>query len=493
MRLRRRTFDAGGTAGSALHDAAVHPLVAQTGLEISHRALVNPGETLVLAVSGGRDSMVLLDVLHTLAPSSGTRLVVAHLDHGLRGANSAADARFVGRQASRLGLHFVMEQTDVAALKRSNRLSLEMAARQARHEFLARTARAMDARTVVLGHHRDDQTELFLLRLLRGAGGCGLAGMRWISPSPADRAVRLIRPFLSQTRSALAAYARDRQVPYRRDASNRDLEPLRNRIRQRLLPLLRREYAAAVDNAVWRSMEIVGAEADLASQSAARWLEHPDHAAFEQLHLAVQREAIRSQLWSLGVPADFTLVEELRRFAERPVTAGPALAVTRDISGIVRAIKPAGDRFDPASLELDLTGRAGECVFGELQIHWQRVARRGTPGTRTARHGIEQFDAAKVGNRVLLRHWRPGDRFQPTGMPAPVKLQNLFTNAGIDRARRHQLVVATTASGDLFWVEGLRMAEGFKLDKRSRQRLKWRWHRSGQGGQRQVAPGWAPC
>jgi tRNA(Ile)-lysidine synthase len=93
---------------------------------------------------------------------------------------------------------------------------------------------------------------------------------------------------------------------------------------------------------------------------------------------------------------------------------------------------------------------------------------------------MELFDAAKGGNTVLLRHWRRGDRFQPIGMAAPLKLQDLFVNAKIERSFRHELVVATTASGELFWVEGLRMAEGFKLDKQSRQRLKWQWQRSGQ-------------
>jgi tRNA(Ile)-lysidine synthase len=462
------------------YDPGVHPLVVQTEREIAGRRLFKPGETLLAAVSGGLDSMVMLSVLCELLPSPATHLVVGHFDHGLRGRASTADAAFVKRHADQLGLRCVIEPGDVKALTRAKRLSMEMAARQARHQFLARTAQAVEAQVIVLGHHRDDQIELFFLRLLRGAGGAGLGGMQWVSPSPANPQLLLIRPFLMQTRAALEEYAKEHQVPFRRDASNRRLEPLRNRIRHRLLPLLRREYQSAVDDTVWRSMEILGSQADFASQTAARWLLDSNPVAFEHLHAAVQREAIRSQLWSLGASADFELVEELRRTSGRPVAVSSGVTVARDGSGRIRPIRSVHMPFAPAEAELDLKGRGGETQFAGVTIRWQRIARAGVCQQRPAQSGMELFDAAKVGNTVLLRHWRRGDRFQPIGMAAPLKLQDLFVNAKIERSFRHELVVATTASGELFWVEGLRMAEGFKLDKQSRQRLKWQWQRSGQ-------------
>jgi tRNA(Ile)-lysidine synthase len=469
--------------GAVHYDSAMHPLLVQTQHEIADRQLLKPGETLLAAVSGGLDSMVLLAVLYQLLPSPKTCLVVAHFDHGLRGRASAEDAAFVKRHAERLGLACVTERGDVEALTRATRLSMEMAARRARHEFLARTAQAMEAQAIALGHHRDDQIELFFLRLLRGAGGSGLGGMQWRNPSPANHKVLLIRPFLTQSRAALEAYARDHQVPFRRDASNRRLEPLRNRIRNKLLPLLRRDYQQAVDDTAWRTMEIVGAHADFVSQTAAKWLQDLRPTAFDHLHVAVQREAIRSQLWSLGTPADFRLVEELRQTHGRPVTVRPGIAMARDDTGRIRRIEPIQAPFNkPAIVEVELKGREGECEYAGLLIRWKRLPGAGVPQCRSAEHGTEQFDAVKVGNRVLLRHWRKGDRFQPIGMPTPVKLQDLFVNAGISRRLRHELVVATTATGDLFWVEGLRIAEGFRLDKQSRQRLKWQWHRSGHGG-----------
>jgi tRNA(Ile)-lysidine synthetase-like protein len=166
--------------------------------------------------------------------------------------------------------------------------------------------------------------------------------------------------------------------------------------------------------------------------------------------------------------------------------------VVRDARGSLHATEPEATRSEPATLELELKGRGGACVFAGVEIRWQRGVGRGIQGRGAARPGLERFDAAKVGDRVRLRHWRPGDRFQPIGMPAPVKLQDLFVNAGIERERRRQLVVAATAAGELFWVEGLRMAEGFKLDKESRHRLKWQWLRSAPDGQRLVASGLTP-
>jgi tRNA(Ile)-lysidine synthase len=470
------------TLAAARYDAAVHSLVVQTAREMADRQLFTPGENLLVAVSGGRDSMVLLAVLFEVVPSPKQHLVVAHFDHGLRGAASSADAAFVQRHASRMGLRCISERGDVPELKRRNRLSIEMAARLARHEFLARTAQTIEAGTVVLGHHQDDQVELFFLRLLRGAGGSGLGGMQWSSPSPANRKLCLIRPFLSQNRAALAAYARERKVPFRRDASNRTLEPLRNRIRLRLLPLLRRDYQEAVDGTVWRSMAILGAEADFAREAAAQWLKEPHRIGFHRLHLAVQREALRSQLLSVGVSGGFDMIEQLRQSVGQPVTVSPNLAVVRDETGQIQVMETLVHAAKPDALEVELKGRGGECSFAGLKICWQRVAGQGACQRGTRRPGAEQFDAAKVGDRVVLRHWRPGDRFQPIGMPAPVKLQDLFVNAKIARARRHRLVVATTGWGELFWVEGLRMAEGFRLDNQSQQRLKWRWHRRGERG-----------
>ncbi|MGD0094548.1 MAG: tRNA lysidine(34) synthetase TilS, partial [Planctomycetota bacterium] len=150
---------------------------------IQTRRLFHPGQRILVAVSGGVDSMVLLQLLHELAPRHGWQLTAAHLNHQLRGRSSEADERLVRRTVQKLTVPLLVGRAAVLERARAGKLSVEMAARELRHGFLARTARQRHIPTVALGHHADDQLELFFLRLLRGSGGEGLAGMKWRTPS----------------------------------------------------------------------------------------------------------------------------------------------------------------------------------------------------------------------------------------------------------------------------------------------------------------------
>ena len=164
------------------------------------------------------------------------------------------------------------ESADVRAFAAKSKLSLEMSARKLRHEFLARTARKQKIKTIAVAHHADDQVELFFLRLLRGAGGEGLAGMKWRSPSPADKSISLIRPLLGFSKAELLAFARENKIHFRDDATNFSSDFLRNRIRNQLLPLLRNDYQPGLAAAVLRVMDIVGTEAEFVSDTAWWWL-----------------------------------------------------------------------------------------------------------------------------------------------------------------------------------------------------------------------------
>src|SRR5205814_10548712 len=144
--------------------------------------------------------------------------------HQLRGRSSAVDERLGRQAAGKLRLPVLVERAEVRRFARAHKLSLEMAARQVRHDFLARAAAQKSIPTVALAHHADDQLELFFLRLLRGSGGEGLAGMKWRNPSPSDPKIELVRPLLDQPKSALRAYAAQRKIRFREDASNALLE-----------------------------------------------------------------------------------------------------------------------------------------------------------------------------------------------------------------------------------------------------------------------------
>jgi tRNA(Ile)-lysidine synthase len=429
----------------------------------------------LVAVSGGADSIVLLHLLHALAAQRGWKLFVVHFNHQLRGRSSDADERLVRKTAAALDLPFVVGTGPVGALAQERGQSIEMVARELRHAFIARTARRLRIRTVALAHHADDQVELFFLRLLRGAGGEGIAGMKWCSPSPANSKVQIVRPLLNVSRADLEQFARENKICFREDASNASHDFLRNRIRHELLPLLRGRFQPALNQTVLRLMEIVGAEAQFAEAAAHAWLTNP-HPSFENLAIPVARRVLQLQLQRHKVRPDFDLIESLRLSPDKPVALSPVATVARDVAGRVSVCPISSPVFNRSRYVVELQGREGQGSFGGLRFRWRIINRRGTTLPRRARNS-EILDVDRVGRRIALRHWQPGDRFQPIGLPGSVKLQDWFTNQKIPRRRRRELVVAITERGDVFWIEDQRIGENFKLTQETKRRLIWRWGR----------------
>jgi len=425
--------------------------------------------------------MVLFHALHSLAGKARWKISVAHFNHRLRGRSSDADEKLVRQTAAALKLPFAAGGADVKTFARESRLSVEMAARKLRHEFLARAARERKIPAVALAHQADDQVELFFLRVLRGAGGEGVAGMKWRAPSPVNPKITLVRPLLGFSKAEIVSFARANKIPFRVDVSNVSNDFLRNRIRNELLPLLRKNYQAGLNRTVLRLMEIVGADSDFAGRGASRLrlvCVRPlaGRRLFGDWPVAVQRRVLRLQLGEAGIAADFDLIESLRQSPDQFVSVGPETSVARDRFGEIKLRTEAEPGFNAGELAVKLAGQTGEAVFAAVRLAWKFDARNQFERSR-GKTGGEFFDAEKVGKEITLRHWRPGDLFQPIGLPAPAKLQDLFTNAKIPRARRHRLIVAAAAGGEIFWVEGLRISGNFKLTPETRRRLAWRWRR----------------
>ncbi len=261
-----------------------------------------PTTRLILAISGGRDSLALL---HALVASGRKNLVVAHLDHRLRGRASTADATFVQRQATRLDLPIFTGRADTRAYAAARAISLELAARELRHTFFAAAARAHRCNDIVLAHHADDQIETILHNFLRGTGPTGLTGMKTATHLQIDRrTLTLHRPLLTVRRAEIDAYVRDQKIPFHEDTSNRDPAHTRNRLRHDLLPLIERTFGPSFAEAALRNADILRAEDEhLAAEANAFPLtpELPAH-ALRDLPVALQRRAIRRWLKHHAIP-----------------------------------------------------------------------------------------------------------------------------------------------------------------------------------------------
>ncbi len=447
--------------------ASVSEFLQRIEGEIQSRRLLARGQKILVAVSGGADSMVLLHTLNSLASENRWQISVAHFNHQLRGRASEADETLVRRTAAKRRLSFFGGSADVKTFASRSKISVEMAARKLRHEFLAKVAREQKISTIALAHHADDQVELFFLRLLRGAGGEGLAGMKWRSPSPAGGKTSLVRPLLACTKAELLAFARDSKIQFRDDATNFSADFLRNRIRNELLPLLRKKYQPAVDKSILRLMDIVGAEAEFVGMAACAAV-----GEFSGRSTAVQRRFVQQQLIAAGVVSDFDLVEQLRRTPGKFVCVSPGLAIARDEAGAIELRELFQKGFSGDATNLRFRGKAGRAALGDRKFQWQFLSQK-VFSVPQPKPGTEFFDADKVGDEIILRHWRAGDRFQPIGMKLAAKLQDLFVNAKIPAARRRKLVLAATAAGEIFWVEGLRIGENFKLSPTTKRQLRW--------------------
>jgi len=446
--------------------------------------------------------MVLLHAMDALAKKRNWKLGVAHLNHRLRGRSSDADEILVSKTAKKLKWPLFVERLARGQLRQAANSSLEMAAREARHGFLARTALAFDSRKIALAHHANDQVELFFLRALRGSGSQGLAGMRKLSPLPGHRELMLARPLLALEKSELERYARLNGVEFRVDASNRRLDIPRNRIRHELLPLLARSYQSAIVPVIARVMSLVQADADAIQDLALKWLaanhgpdkqghrcsslELPD---FEKLPLGLKRRVVLEQLIALNISPDFDLIENLVshpncaisvKWTEVAGGSGSVQRVYRADGGLLHKVKSQAQARLSAPVQTELAPGAGVIRFDGVIIRWKILNCNRKDVFRVLKkesRQVEYFDAAKVGKSLYIRHWQAGDRYQPIGLRGHKKLQDCFTDLKLARDLRQKLLVATCSKGDIFWVEQLRIGDDFKVTERTNSLLEWCWER----------------
>lgn len=417
-----------------------------------------PTCTLLVACSGGTDSLALLDALNILRTEGGAQIICVHYEHGIRGADSLADAYFVEEFCRVREIPFVLGTGDVRAYAHAHRLSLETAARVCRYDFLHRvqTERGCDA--VVLAHHADDLAETVLLRILRGTGTQGLAAMReWDG--------RHLRPLLTVTRAQIEQYAAVRGLMPRHDATNDAMEARRNRIRHELLPQLARTYNPAVRDALTRLSVLAAEEDDLLSAFARTELERAAHpaglsiTALRALHPAMQRRVLRL-FWmrETGAAQDFSHHHEERMrallFAEGAVRAqmqGGWYAFAR--YGVLTLMRRAQESAQNKEIMLSFTREYVIINFQGIQFEFRHLScMTANDWMRMKRCEAVYADLEHL-PPLVLRTRRAGDFMQlPIGRK---KIKNILMDDKIPREERDAIpLLALADTQEIFWIAG---------------------------------------
>jgi tRNA(Ile)-lysidine synthase len=469
-------------------------MLDQVKKTIKQYRMFTPGDRVLVAVSGGVDSVVLLYALRELQKSEKLSLAVAHFDHAIR-ANSAADAEFVKKLARSLKLRYYSERADVPAYAKAQKLSLEVAARTLRYQFFERIAKAHDFKKIALGHTLNDQAETLLMRLLRGAGLEGLSGIPPVRPSGE---LTYVRPLIECTRDQIVAFAQAHKLSWREDPTNYDTTIVRNKIRHELIPILK-EYNPKVLEALGRTARLLGQAAHVldcqAEQALATLitskntqelaLDLKDLVAMpEYLQALVLRRAI-ARVNPLCEP-EVAHIEALLRWVSRRGTGElhlPAgVRVLRRHNQLIVTRRPAAPlkRFEY------LLTVPGETTLSE--IGWRFVIRSLHPhprpyltltlsvygeGTGEVR-GRALLDADKIQGSLVVRNRRPGDRIRLRS--GTKKLQDLFTDKKIPREQRDAIPLICDENA-LIWIVGEAVHEDYRATPQTKHILEIRAER----------------
>lgn len=439
--------------------------------------MLDKGDKVLVAVSGGPDSIALLHFLNEIAPVYSLGLHVFHLNHLIRGKEADKDVEFVEAFASKLGVPSTLMSFDVPALMEREKLSMEDAAREARYMLMDQLASELKANKTALGHHADDQVETFLMRIIRGAG---LEGLGSISP------VRdhYIRPFIEIGKDDILRYIYDNDLEYRIDASNEDLSILRNRIRHELVPLLN-DYNPQFKGSLLKTISIIREDQSHLDELTGEVFDNLADTGDEIVRFPVQGLAAQS-------------VSLQRRLVRKCIKW-----VKSDLHGIefkhVEAILD-GLRRVPPQIELELPD--GIVVFTEydwLVFGKKRLfeatpiepVRLSVPGVTTVeslgtkikaefvspielafeRNGsIAHLDADKLPDELKLRTREPGDSFRPFGMTGEKKLQDFFVDEKVPRRERDRVPIIVS-NDKIIWVAGFRIDDRFKVTEETKRVL----------------------
>lgn len=465
----------------------LHPFEIKTLDYIEEHKLIGPGENILVAVSGGPDSTALLRVLYSLRESLEiARLGVLHFDHKLRGSDSDEDRTFVERLSKDLGISCASKIEDVKEFQKNRHASLEMAARECRHRFFSESMERFNAQRLALGHTANDQAEELILRLLRGSGPSGSAGML---PKTAGG---LIRPLLFATRRQILGYLQDTGSNFRQDMSNLDPFCQRNALRLEIFPTLEKRFNKRIVETLSRHARLVQDEEDYWDQEIrALWPrilieENPSRMALLipeliRLHPALERRVLRfaierfrgNLLGIYAVHIEALCLWLLRARSGSGLHLPGGLRAQRSQDEIVFFKAASTGRrcsLAPASIEIPGPGSYSFLDF-QIDLSLEEISPDDSSKPAPALpSNTVRMDADRIDWPLLIRWWQPGDRFRPLGLGGSKKLQDFFTDAKIAVFERNRIPLLCDRE-KICWVAGYRLDERVKLSPGTRRVL----------------------
>ena len=461
---------------------------------ISQHKMIEDGETVLVAVSGGADSLALLYGLHALRSQLNCELHVVHLNHCLR-PEADVDAECVQRHAADLGVPCTVQRAEVPRLVKQWKLSVEAAGRKARYQFYESVCTEVSATKVALGHHQDDIAETVLMNLIRGSGTSGLKG---IAPV---RDIKFIRPLVGSTRQQIEAFLTSIGVTPQQDTTNTDVNYLRNRVRHELIPQLACDYNPNIKTGLSRTADVLGAESEYLDTVARKAFEtcriqspHKnvvlDRMKFRQYHIALQRRMLRQSTFEiLGDMSDlyFSHCEAMLNLIEGD-TPNTVLALPNDLR-FRRAYQQLIFERKPVEIKsfaypVTTVGKTSIAILnteitaelGDVEPPWTLALPDGKFEAIFDYEKIRKVLAKPSSETVPLtvRNRQQGDRFQPYGMPGTKKIKDFLIDAKVPRYERDSIPLLVCGN-QILWIIGYTTSDTFKIESDTRQYLYLRY------------------
>ena len=446
------------------------------------KELIAPGDKVLVGVSGGTDSIVLLHVLHWFSRIQNYNLIVVHINHMARGKDSDADSDFVESVANKLKLPFYLKKIDVEIERLQLKTSFQDAARIIRYQFFEETLQSVGGNKVALGHSADDQVETILMNILRGTGLKGLTGIPQVRGS-------IFRPFLGIHRKDLEIYLKEKDFSFRDDSSNSDKKYLRNRIRHELIPHLE-TYNPGIKKSLKEMSGIAREEDSLLSQMTSDifiqkigecneknivWNIEDFQSYPSALRKRLVREIFCRITGDMQAITGYHVQQIINLFnspkAGKIINIPRGVTVTCSYESVLFSKLIGGiSENEPLVTPIVVPGIT-ELLEGQIRrvetkiFTDKKVLSSLDPGRQAF------FDLGKTGFVIQARFFRKGDRFYPLGMTGHKKLKSFFIDQKVPQSMRSKIPILTNADDDIIWVYGQRISHLYRVTDKTKKVL----------------------